>query len=152
MDSQVKERVWITIKTATFIICLAGFTGNSFMSFKVFIGKQTITSQDLQHNEELALPSLTICSLSGYKKRISKYQDFDLKNYLNNTLELDEILLSVDEMTIEQIQKNKTFWEVTTTYNLFRGRCYTIRYIAKVNEFIKLFSTKLLSIIFMLNS
>ena len=71
------------------------------MSFKVFIGKQTITSQDQQHNEELALPSLTICSLSGYKKKISKYQDFDLKNYLNNTLELDEILLSVDEMTIE---------------------------------------------------
>ena len=141
MDSEVKERVWITIKTVTFIICLAGFAGNSLMSFKVFIGKQTITSQDQQHHEELSLPSLTICSLSGYKKRISKYQDFDLNNYLNNTLELDEIILSVDGMTIEQIKKNRTFWEVTTTYNLFRGRCYTIRYIPKVSEVIKLFST-----------
>ena len=144
MDPEIKERVWITIKIVTFIICLAGFAGNSFMSFKVFIGKQTITSQDLQHNEELALPSLTICSRSGYKRKISKYQDFELDNYLNNTLELDEILLSVDEMTIEQIKKNTMLWEVTTTYSLFRGRCYTIRYIPKVNEVIKLYPTELL--------
>ena len=135
MDPEIKERVLITIKTVSFIICLAGFAGNSFMSFKVFIGKQTITSQDRQNDEELELPSLTICSLSGYKRRISKYQEFELDNYLNNTLELEEILLSVDEMTIEQIKKNTMLWEVTTTYNLFRGRCYTIRYIPKVNYF-----------------
>ena len=136
MSLEKEKDVWYAIKIVTFVICLAGFVANSFMIFKHFIGKQTITSQDLQHNNELTLPSVTICSFSGYKQKITRYQDLILNNYLNKTLELDEILYMVvgDDrwMTIEQLLKNKTFWEVTTTYSIYKGRCHTIRYNQKV--------------------
>ena len=136
MPLEQKNNVWYAIKIVTFMICLAGFVANSFMIFKQFLGKQTITSQDLQHNEELVLPSFTICSLSGYREKITKHEDLKLNNYLNKTLNLDEILISVitkdSEMTIEQLIENKTFWEVTTTYTRNKGRCHTIRYTNKV--------------------
>ena len=136
MSLEQKNDVWYAIRIATFLICLAGFVANSLMIFKQFLGKQTITSQDLQHNEELVLPSFTICSLSGYREKITKHQDLKLNNYLNKTLNLDEILISVitedSKMTFEQLIENKTFWEVTTTYTRNKGRCHTIRYTKKV--------------------
>ena len=138
MSLEQKINVWYAIKIVTFMICLAGFVANSLMIFKQFLGKQTITSQDLQHNEELVLPSFTICSLSGYKEKITKHQDLKLNNYLNNTLELNEILLLVQTddnvWTIEQLIKDKTSWQVTTTYSLYKGRCHTIRFLHKVLE------------------
>ena len=133
-----KDDWWYLIKKATFLICLAGFVANSYMCLKQFIGKETVQSQEIKHNKELAFPSITICSLSGYKEKIRNHQDLKLNNYLNNTLELDEILLWVTTdgkvMTIEQLIKDKTSWQVTTTYSLYKGRCYTIRYLHKVLE------------------
>ena len=52
MLPHVKNRVWTFIKAVTFVICLAGFVGNTFMIFRQFIGKQTITSWDVQRNEK----------------------------------------------------------------------------------------------------
>lgn len=135
-DELKKDDWWYIIKKVTFLICLAGFVANSYMCLKQFIGKETVQSQELKHNKELVLPSFTICSLSGYKKKITKHQDLKLNNYLNNTLELDEILLWVtndDNMwTIEQLIKDTKSWHITTTYSLYKGRCHTIRYLHKV--------------------
>jgi len=135
-DELKKDDWWYIIKKVTFLICLAGFVANSYMCLKQFIGKETVQSQEIKHNKELALPSITICSLSGYKEKITKHQDLKLNNYLNNTLELDEILLWVTNddnlWTIEQMIKDKTSWQVTTTYSLYKGRCHTISYLHEV--------------------
>ena len=132
MSFELKKDIWYVIKTATFMICLAGFVANSSMIVKQFIGKQTITSQNLEHNKELYLPSFTICSPRGYKEKIKKFQDLKLNNYLEKTLGLDEVLFRVNEMTIEKLIENTTFWQVTTTYARFKGCCHTIRYLKKV--------------------
>ena len=136
MSVESKKDVWYAIKIVTFMICLAGFVANTFMIFKQFIGKQTITSHDLQHNKELAFPSFTICSHNVYKEKVTKTQDLALNYYLNNTVEIEEILISVStgdtDWTIEQLIKDKTFWDVTTTYSIYKGRCHTIRYKKKV--------------------
>ena len=147
MSPELKRGFWKAIKVLTFMVCFAGFVGNSFMIVKQFIEKHTITSQVLQHNTELYLPSFTICSLSGYKEKITKHQDLKLNNYLSKTLDLGEILLGVrvgwsddsNRLRLDELIKNKTFWEVTTTYTTYKGRCHTIRYVQKVNE-ISIFS------------
>ena len=130
----MKKKVWTAIKTITFIFCLAGFVCNSFMIFKQFIGKKTITSQDIEHNNKLAVPPFTLCSLSGYKEKITNYQGIKLNDYLNNTLDLDEILISINGMTVKDIRHNSKLWEVTTTYSAYKGRCHTIRYMSKVRS------------------
>ena len=140
MSPEWNKKIWTAVKTLTFILCLAGFAWNSSGNFKQFIGRQTITSQDLQHNEKLALPSFTLCSLSSFKEKITKYQDLELKSYLNNTLDLDEILVAVQGpngqpfIGLKQLKELTTLWEVSTTYSQFRGRCHTIRYIPKVTS------------------
>ena len=138
MSPEFNERIWIAVKIITFIICLTGFAWNSSINFTQFIGRDTITSQDLQQNEKLALPSFTLCGQSGFKEKVTKYQDLELNNYLTKTLELDEIVIAVyDDVSktsydLKQLKKITTLWEVTTTYSQFRGRCHTIRYIPKV--------------------
>ena len=148
MSPEMKGRIWIAVKTITFIICLAGFAWNSFTNFTQFIGKQTITTEDLQHNEELVLPSFTLCGISSFKEKVTNYQDLELNNYLNNTLELDEIFINVDgpvpmthsipanvtSIDLRQLKKMSTLWEVRTTFSQVRGRCHTIRYIPKVTK------------------
>ena len=126
------RKFWVVLKTATFLFCLIGFVGNSFMIFKQFVGKQTITSQDTQKNKELSLPSFSICALSGFKKKMNKFRDIELDGFHNKTLDFDEYLLGVEEMTIEELRENKTTWELSSTYSPYKGRCHTIRYIPKV--------------------
>ena len=140
MSPEMKGRIWIAVKTITFIICLAGFARNSLTNFTQFIGRQTITTEDLQHNEGLVLPSFTLCGQSGFKEKVTKYQDLELNNYLTETLELDEIVIAVElhaevnkrSFDLKQLKKTTTLWEVTTTFNTNRGRCHTIRYLPKV--------------------
>ena len=132
MSLELKKNIWYFIKTVTFIICLAGFVVNSSMIIKQFFIKQTITSKNLVHNKELDLPSFTICSLSGFKEKIKKFQDLKLNNYLEKTLGLDEILFQVNEMSIDKLIENTTFWQITTTHTKYKGRCHTIRYLKKV--------------------
>ena len=141
MTPESNKRTWTAIKMITFFLCLAGFAWNSSINFKQFIGRQTITSQDLQQNEKLALPSFTLCGLSSFKEKVTNYQDLELNNYLNNTLELDEIFINVDgpvpmthsipdnvtSIDLKQLKKMSTSWEVTTTFSQVRGRCHTIR-------------------------
>ena len=131
-----KKTFWTVIKSTTFLICLAGFAGNSFMICKQFINKQTLTSEDVQNIGDLGLPSFTICGVSGFKEKITKLRDLERENYDSKTLGMDEIFLRVEKMTIDELRKDIS-WKITTTYSPFRGRCHTIRYIPKVTKYIK---------------
>ena len=132
-----RRHVLTVIKVATFFLCLAGFIANSYAIFIQFIGKKTISSQNVESNAELLLPSFTICSLSGFKEEIDELEDLELENYLKKTLDLGEIFVGVYEFPIdgrrsiidsEAIKVNATTWKLTTTYSKYKGRCHTLTY------------------------
>ena len=127
----------ISLKVLIGVLCLLGFFFNSFIIFKQFIGKETVTSSKVQENTELYLPSLTLCGFSGFKSSVNNYSDLELVKYVNNTVDLDEILIEVidrDEMTLKAVTLLDTMydksgrWKISTTYSAYRGRCYTIEY------------------------
>ena len=111
------------------------------MIFKQFIDKETITSYKIQETSNLYLPSITFCRQSGYKRKVENYTDFKIKNYIENTVELSEIVQEVAD------QSNQTFskpdihskvngsgkWNIVETYSAYRGRCYTMEYKDLVN-------------------
>ena len=131
----MKERIKIgaILKCATSILCMIGFVANSFMIFKQFIEHKTVTTQDIQQNMYLFLPSMTICSLSGFKDKMDEYDDLELENYFKKTLALEEILVGVTDTfgnttVLQELYENPTLWKITTTYSPFKGRCHTIKY------------------------
>ena len=136
---------WVGVKFATVILCLVGFVANSFIIFQQFSSGKTVTSTDVQKNSKLFLPSITMCGLSGFKKKVDKYADIELENYINNTLSLNEILFSVEDndgntLRIESVSRPAHFsnqsnlWKVSTTYSAFKGRCHTIEYKKEVTD------------------
>ena len=141
MESKEKLKspsLWIALKFLTRIICFGGFVGNSFVIFKQFIGGKTLTSYDVQKNTKLYLPSLTICSLSGYKEPMDDYGDIELERFLGKTLDLGEIIESVDYTKITELPKVTKTWELTITYSQYKGTCHTIRYKKRVcNMFLR---------------
>ena len=135
MESKEKFKspnLWIAVKFLTRIICFGGFVGNSFVIFKQFIGGKTLTSYDVQKNTNLYLPSLTICSLSGFNEPMDDYRDLELESFLNKTLDLGEVITLVNNKKITEIFKDTKTWDLTTTYSQFKGACHTIRYKNKV--------------------
>ena len=137
-----------TLKVTITILCLVGFCFNSFIIFKQFVGNETLTSHKIEENLELFLPSITLCGPSGFKSAVEKYSDLELDNYLNNTVDLKDILINVydrdnnyiDAKSVEGINYNKSnIWIVTTTFSAYRGRCYTIEYRKKVKAYKLLF-------------
>ena len=147
MNEHIK--IGFIFKCASAILCMIGFVANSFMIFKQFIEHKTVTSQDIQQNMYLFLPSMTICSLSGFKDKMDGYDDIELENYLQNTLALDEILVDVTDTfentsVLQEMYENSTLWKITTTYSPFKGRCHTIKYnqeVKKLNIFISYATT-----------
>ena len=130
------------LKSAFVLLCVVCFVANSFVIFKQYIGGKTLTSQDVEKNEKLFLPSVTICGLSAFKEQIDEFDDLELENYLNKTLYLEEILVGVMDIhstltRLKDMYNNTTHWGITTTYSFNRGRCYTIRYKQEVKKSIK---------------
>ena len=130
-----------TLKATITILCLIGFCFNSFIIFKQFVGNETVTSHKLEENFDLYLPSITLCGPSGFKSAVEKYSDLELESYLNNTVDLKDILINIydrdhnyiDAKFVEGTIYNKSnIWKVATTYSAYRGRCYTIEYRKKV--------------------
>ena len=129
------------LKRFILLLCLIGFFFNSYMIFKQFIDKETITSYKIQETPNLYLPSITFCGQSGYKRKVENYADFEIENYIENTVELSEIVQEVAD------QSNQTFskpdihskvngsgkWNIVETYSAYRGRCYTMEYKDLVN-------------------
>ena len=144
-ETRSNRHLLAVIKVATFILCLAGFIANSYMIFIQFIGKKTITSQNVENYNGLSLPSITMCSLSGFKEEMDEYEDLELDNYLNKTLELGEVFLGHYEyddddgeyyyIDAETMKVNSTLWKLTTTYSQYKGRCHTLTAQKLVNYF-----------------
>ena len=136
------RHVWTVIKLATFLLCLAGFIGNSYMIFVQFIVKKTITSQNVEKNDDgLLLPSVTMCSLSGFKEEMDEYEDLELENYLQKTLYFEDIFYGYydNEWTyydLESMTSNTTQMKITTTYSQYKGRCHTLTYQKLVSDVI----------------
>ena len=127
------RNVWKLVKLATIFLCIGGFIGNSYMIFTQFIGKKTITSQNVENNDGLLLPSITICSLSGFKEEMDEYEDLELENYLNKTLDFAEIFYGYYDVeytyySLESMKSNSTLMKITTTYSQYKGRCHTLTY------------------------
>ena len=129
------------LKVSITLLCLIGFCFNSLIIFKQFVGSETVTSNKIQENANLYLPSITLCGPSGFKSAVAKYSDLELENYLNNTVNLEDMLIHVRDIynnhieakfVKENLYKDSKIWKLTTTYSAYRGRCYTIEYRKKV--------------------
>ena len=123
---------WKIVKTSTCIFCLVGFVLNSLAIFENFVEGKTLTSNELQKNDRLLLPSITICGISGFKEEMDEYSDLDFESYLNKTIDLEDILWDavVDKtyFTVTEMLEDKTLWKISTTYSQYKGRCHTIQY------------------------
>ena len=137
MDSESEifrhHHILLAVKVLSVIACLIAFIANSYAIFIQFIDMRTITSQDVEHNNELLLPSITICSLSGFKEEMHEFKDLELENYRKKTLDLDEILSGYFDfnnkgllVNLSTMKANTTLWKFTTTYSQFKGRCHTL--------------------------
>ena len=143
-----KQILLRSLKMTLMLMCFVGFFFNSFIIFKQFIGNETVTSTKIHENKELYLPSITLCGFSGFKRIVDDYSDLKLENYVNNTIELNEILItafdnennSIDPKDVLEHNVNNTNpWKILTTFSAYRGRCYTIEYRKKVCILISFF-------------
>ena len=80
---KVFGKLWTFTKIIACIVCLVGFVANSLYISKQFIGGKTVTSENIKKYQKLGLPSVTICSVSGFKKKMNETDDLELENYLN---------------------------------------------------------------------
>ena len=137
-----KKNIYLrSLKMTLMLMCFVGFFFNSFIIFKQFIGNETVTSTKIHENKELYLPSITLCGFSGFKRIVDDYSDLKLENFVNNTIELSEILItafdnennSIDPKDVLEHNVNQTNpWKILTTFSAYRGRCYTLEYRKKV--------------------
>ena len=145
--SKKKKNIYLLIlKTIVMFLCFIGFFFNSFIIFKQFIGKETVTSYKIQDSRELLLPSLTLCGYSGFKRIVNSYAHLTPEHYVNNTIDVNEILIEVIDndnnsikapIALDMISKGPIYdksktWKIKATYSAYRGRCYTIEYTKKV--------------------
>ena len=124
------KKLWTLTKMIACIVCLVGFVANSSYIFKQFIGRKTVTSHNIKKYQKLGLPSVTICSVSGFKKMMNDSDDLEIQNYLSETIDLNEVLHGAAVAgeylsTLEEMDKNWILWKRTTTYSKFKGRCHT---------------------------
>ena len=150
MDSEPEtfchRHILLTVKVLSVIVCLIAFITNIYAIFIQFIDMKTIASQNVEHNNELLLPSITMCSLSGFKEEMDEFKDLELENYLNKTLDLEEILggyydfdntnNSIEDsfVNLTTMKANTALWKFTTTYSQFQGRCHTLSYRKPVRQ------------------
>ena len=143
MDNPRTSKCWKGVKIVTVILCIFGFVCNSYVIFKQFVSNETVTSNDITDFSKLLFPSITMCGLSAFLGTVTKVSDLELDNYINNTINLKEMLYEIYDadfnvLSIEPtngtISDESGMWKITTTYSAFRGRCYTLEYQKEVNE------------------
>ena len=152
MDTNVNRgsmKLWKGLKLITVALCLVAFVANSYIIFQQFLTGKTVTSNDVQKNARLFLPSITLCSLSGFKEEIDELADLELDEYLNKTTRLDEILIDVADSNddhlsalnitelsfLNGVYEEPGKWKLLSTYSLFKGRCHTIEYNKEASNF-----------------
>ena len=144
-----RSKFWVVVRIITVLVCLGAFVWNSYLILLQFFNGATITSNDINHCQkyDCLMPSITMCGLQGFKKKMSNFTDLELDNYLNRTVELSEMLSYIyapdnvnylQPSTLGNHIFNESLWELSTTYSEYRGRCYTIDYkkSASVHSFV----------------
>ena len=137
-----KRSIYLNIlKGIIIMICLVGFFFNSFMIFKQFVENETVITNKIQENAKLYFPSITLCGFSGFKRIVNQYAELKYENYINNTIDINEMLIEVAdsdniiwkaEPLLDTTFDESGKWQISTTYSAYRGRCYTIKYNKKV--------------------
>ena len=134
---------WIKcLRLITTISCVIGFVLNSMVIFRHFVENKTITSINKELHSKLPFPSLTVCSSTAFKTRITSFDGLTMEKFKNNTMELMDLIAYVytisdtgiyenslniyDEFNGERY--NSDTWHISTVYSQYRGRCYTIEF------------------------
>ena len=129
------------IKITIVVGCLLGFILNSIEIFSVFSEKSTVSTSNTENEGSLFYPSITICASRSYKHMINEFSDIELHNYFNNTIRLSETIdylyhgdFNSSEVDFENfdIYYESDHLRISTTYTLYKGRCYTLDYKNKV--------------------
>ena len=138
----METKLGVSVKAICIMLCIGGFIWNSFHTFKSFIGDETITSNHIEVNSRLMLPSVTFCATTGFKEEVVSYASLELQNYIDNTYDLNEMISLVKDnagnnFTVEELLQVKTYksetLKVSVTFSAYRGRCYTIQYKKEVS-------------------
>ena len=130
---------WSTLlKSIAAVTCLACFFANNFVIFKQFASHKTVTGSHYKLDKELLLPVIIICNGSGFKN--PKVSTVDLDDYLNNTFELSDVLISIisgegvgvmspsdDEHLYNSTYKDNLI-HIDSFLTYYRGRCYSVEY------------------------
>ena len=104
--SLTSDNCWIpgimkVFKLITLLCCVVGFILNSLLIFQHFIESKTVTTSNLERKSKLHLPSITICSPNGFKEKIFTVDGITLENYINNTIELKDMVNSIYIMGLD---------------------------------------------------
>ena len=129
-------------RTFITLLCTLAFLFNSSKILKNFFEGSKVVSQHIEQTASLHLPSITVCNRNPYKRPITKLVDLELKKYLENTMNLDEILIKpfiiVETNGVSKNTSDQKFTaisdlslpgspvSITPTYTYYNGRCYTI--------------------------
>ena len=127
------------LKSLVVIICLGLFFANSYAIFTKFTSKNTIIASNTIHESRLLLPAIVLCNGSGYKN--PQLSNVDYKEYINNTVELSDLLIAVYSYYGNSHQNPSILYNLTyksqeinvdpiLTY--IRGRCYKFTYARQV--------------------
>ena len=127
------QKVKVT-KALIVIVCLLGFTMNSYFIFDNYAKGKTIISTDLQpaENNMLSSPSILICGKMSFEKTELNMNSSD---YIENSLKLDEFLgfaMLLDGKTLDAELKNVTD-QFRPFYTIYYGTCHLLDLNVMVN-------------------
>ena len=139
-SNQFINRFFRCIKLLTIILCVIGCMINSLAIFRQFAENKTITSLNEEQHPKIHFPSITLCNRTAFKQRITSIDGLKMKNFLNNTINIYDLITSVlydkDYLWINESSNGKYFksdtWNIRTVYTRFQGRCFTIEYLKQV--------------------
>ena len=138
---------WIScLKLLTTIFCVVGFILNSLVICRHFMERKTITSINKELHSALHFPSITLCNHIAFKQRITSFDYLEIENFRNNTIELKDLILSIqifsaDSVLLNDLDIQDNFngesyqsdsWSISTVYSKYRGRCFTMEYLKQV--------------------
>ena len=140
IKTQLSAEKWsLILKSFVTLICLAFFIENTFEIFKQYFSKKTILAADYEHQQNISFPDFIICNFSAYKHAKISRLDFD--SYVNNTMNLSDVLIAITHPDIgsgagnmdkEESLYNSTFVSkhihIEQIFSYYRGNCYKVRY------------------------
>ena len=141
-SNQFINRFFRCIKLLTIILCVIGCMINCLAIFRQFAENKTITSLNEEQHSKIDFPSITLCNRTAFKQRITSIDGLKMKNFLNNTINIYDLISQVhydrDYLWINESSNGEYFksdtWSIKTVYTRFQGRCFTIEYLKQVSH------------------